>query len=185
MLEKGFSLLEMLLALMLSSLILIGAISFFPTLQMQLLQTYHLYRLEQAMRSGISGLVKDIRRAGFIMADIRPTAVSPLVINSAKNCIIIRYDLDRSGIWEYYSGDAKNSDIFVYRFNKNNLEYRTGVPSCTGTGWEKIFDPAEVKVTQFSLEQSAYYLTIIMQTVMKKNSTLMKSLVQVVKHENV
>ncbi|QIQ21714.1 prepilin peptidase-dependent protein [Zophobihabitans entericus] len=184
MLERGFSLFEMLIVLSLSSLMMMAAMVFYPQLQLQIVKAYQVYRLDQSLRGALAGLGKDLRRAGFIAGDTGNAVGEPIEISSAKDCVIIRYDLDRTGKWEYHIGDAKTSDIFVYRLNKNNLEYRTGVPNCTGTGWEKILDEKEIKIVAFKLQEQHGYIQIILTGLLKNQISIEQTLTQIIKYEN-
>ena len=63
--ELGFSLLEMLISITLTSMIIISATSFYYQLQQNTLHYYQITRLQQAVEQALIGLSKDIKRAGL------------------------------------------------------------------------------------------------------------------------
>lgn len=184
MLIRGFSLLEMLFSLLLTSMLLMSLMTFYPKFQLDILKLYQQNRLEDSVNQALSGLIKDIKRAGFIADTLDKVAGRAIEINSLNNCIIIRYDSSITGMWRNNIRDPKNSDIFVYRFYKNNLEYQVGVNHCKGTGWEKLFDNNEVKVHSLYIKQHNHYIVINMTASLKKHSSISYSVVRYVKTEN-
>ena len=72
---------------------------FYPKMQMDSLIFYQQYRLEESVNQVLSGLIKDIKRAGFIANQLTNLTKSPIVISNDKQCIMIRYDLYRRGEW--------------------------------------------------------------------------------------
>lgn len=184
MLIRGFSLLEMLFALALTSMLIMGIMTFYPKFQLNIIRIYHQNRLEETVNQGLSGVIKDIKRAGFIANELSSITEPAININLSKNCIIIRYDSNRTGKWRNDRVNPKNSDIFVYRYYKNNLEYQTGSTNCKGSGWEKLFDANEVKLDAFQIKQYRHYVEIKLTASLKKYSTINYSVTQYVKTEN-
>lgn len=184
MLNRGFSLLEMLLALVLTSIIVISAMSFYPKFQMSIMRIYQQNRLEETTHQAITGLIKDIKRAGFIAGNPDNITQNAIEINPAKNCIILRYDAESTGKWRYNPQDPKTSDIFAYRYKNSNVEYQTGIIHCDGSGWEKLFDSAEVKITRLQFKQYNHYIAVELMVSLRAHSTITYHLIQYVKHEN-
>ena len=184
MLSKGFSLVELLFALAISSLLMFGAMSFYPALQQDVLLIYQQNRMQETVNQAFAGLIKDVKRAGFIANDPALITEQSIEISAKNDCIITRYDAESTGKWRYFPLDSKNSDIFAYRYNKNNLEYRVGVPNCIGTGWEKLFDPDEIKVMQFSVEQHVGYIELNISTALTKRTSSLFKLTQLVGNIN-
>lgn len=182
---SGFTLLEMLLSIALSSLIIIGSSSFYTQLQTNTMQYHRRARLEQNVKHAVIGLSKDIRRAGFIANNPQKIKMKAIEINQEQNCIIIRYDSEIRHDWIYSSSDIKNADVFTYRYYKNNLEYKTGAIDCQeGTNWEKLFDPTEYKVTHFTIKQKSNYIELSLKVELKKNQQINYQLTQIIKNEN-
>lgn len=182
---SGFTLLEMLISIALSGLIIIGCSSFYTHLQTNIMQYYRRVRLEQNVKHALIGLSKDIRRAGFIANDPQKMKTKAIEINQQQNCIIIRYDSEIRHDWIYNSADIKNSDVFTYRYHKNNLEYRTGAIDCQdGTNWEKLFDPAEFKVTRFIIKQKNNTIKLSLAVELKKYKQINYQITKIIKNEN-
>lgn len=185
MTSKGYSLLEMLISLALSSLIVISATTLYPQLQLHILHYYQQFRLEQSVQTAMAGLIKDVKRAGFIANHPKKMTQKAIDINQKQNCVIIRYDSEIRGDWVYNSEDIAQSDVFAYRYIKNNIEYKTGALTCAGANWDKLFDPNEIKVTAFTIKPLHHRLEIILRAELKKDASIHYQLVTVIKHENI
>jgi prepilin peptidase dependent protein B len=152
-LEQGFTLPEVLLAMTFGSLITLAAAKTLPVLRQQTADVGRLYRLEQVLRQLAFGIEKDLRRAGFCAGQCQGQA---LVIGNAdgeapNSCVIVAYDLNHNGRWE----TTTDAEYFGYRLRAGALEGQRGVMQCKGTGWERLNDPDEVRVTTFSVRQIA------------------------------
>ncbi|RKS87072.1 prepilin peptidase dependent protein B [Orbus hercynius] len=155
MLRRGFSLLEMLLALALTSFIMLSIVAFYPKFHMGMMNIYQQNRLEQLTEQALSGLFKDLKRAGFIASSPKDIKQPAITINPSGDCIIIRYDSTISGIWRDHTNLGQRSDVFAYRYYQHNLSAQNGATHCgkAVTRWEKLFDPNEVAVLQFEAKQ--------------------------------
>ena len=182
--ELGFSLLEMLISITLTSMIIISATSFYYQLQQNTLHYYQITRLQQAVEQALIGLSKDIKRAGFIADDPHKMKNNALEIVNAQNCMIIRYDSEIRHDWVYDPWNLNNSDIFTYRFKNNNVEYKTGAVNCKETKWEKLFDPAEIKVTKFDIKQKNNTIELSIGAEMKKQKHVKYQVTKIIKNEN-
>lgn len=182
--ELGFSLLEMLISITLTSLIVIGVTSFYYQLQQNTLHYYQITHLQQAVEQALVGLSKDIKRAGFIADDLNKMKNNALEIVRSQNCIIIRYDSEIRHDWVYDQWNLNNSDIFTYRFKNNNVEYRTGAVNCKETKWEKLFDPAEIKVTKFDIKQKNNIIELSIGAELKKQKHIKYQVTKIIKNEN-
>ncbi|OTQ30630.1 hypothetical protein B6D19_10955 [Gilliamella apicola] len=182
--ELGFSLLEMLISITLTSLIVIGVTSFYYQLQQNTLHYYQITHLQQAVEQALVGLSKDIKRAGFIADDLNKMKNNALEIVRSQNCIIIRYDSEIRHDWVYDQWNLNNSDIFTYRFKNNNVEYRTGAVNCKETKWEKLFDPAEIKITKFDIKQKNNTIELSIGAELKKQKHVKYQVTKIIKNEN-
>lgn len=186
MLDRGFSLVEMLLALILSSMLIINIVTFYSQYHVNVIRIYQKNRLEESVNQTLIGLTKDIKRAGFLAkVDILTNyGERPIEINKANDCIIIRYDFTGIGKWRNNETKPKDSDIFAYRYKNNNLEYQTGITHCQGTGWEKLFDSREIKLTFFKIKQHPHFIEVSLSATLKKYVSITYSLTKYVKTEN-
>ena len=143
-----------------------------------------LTRLQQAVEQALIGLSKDIKRAGFIADDPHKMKNNALEIVNAQNCMIIRYDSEIRHDWVYDPWNLNNSDIFTYRFKNNNVEYKTGAVNCKETKWEKLFDPAEIKVTKFDIKQKNNTIELSIGAELKKQKHVKYQVTKIIKNEN-
>lgn len=152
--QQGFSLLEMLIAMLLSSLMMVSVAAMYPTLQHQSQSLYRLYRLEQSMRQVLRAIGKDIQRAGFCYAQTavgggKSIRLSAHPQSPPNSCLLIEYDLNHNGTIEPPGTD--NAEQFGYRWLAGSIEQYRGATECSGTGWDKLLDPAEIVVTEFQV----------------------------------
>ncbi|MDE9540041.1 prepilin peptidase-dependent protein [Xenorhabdus bovienii] len=154
--QTGFSLLEVMVAMLISSVIFIAMTKTYPVLSGQILDLYRKYRLHYLVNRTVYMMEKDLRRAGYCR-DRKQCEGEPLLINNknteaANSCFIVAFDLNLNNQWE--KPDHIESDFFGYRLNNHVLEWKRGVENCQGNGWERLFDPTEVMVDVFHLEKS-------------------------------
>lgn len=186
--QQGFSLLEMMLTLALSSIMMVSLSALFPNLIRQHFNTYRQYRLEQTMKQALFKIEKDLRRAGFV----KETTISNALTFSRQSdgagaCLIIRYDLNHNGKIE--SQDHNQSELFGYRLQQGSLEQSRGPSDCSSGSWEKIVDSNEIKVTYFDIEtikseQNKTHLIIRLNGHWQQNPLLKKHFVSLISAEN-
>lgn len=151
--QAGFTLPEVLLALTLSSLILLSVARLYPVLRAQSQSSGQYFRLEQLLSQAAFGIEKDLRRAGFCAGRCQGKAVSIGMYSdeAAQSCFNVFYDLNRNGEWD--GGEQQREESFGYRLRSGALEIQSGAHNCRGDRWEKLFDPQEVTLTQFHLQR--------------------------------
>ncbi|WJY17284.1 prepilin peptidase-dependent protein [Pectobacteriaceae bacterium CE90] len=149
--QSGFTLLEMMVALGLSSLIILSTAQIYPVLRAQSQNSAHYFRLEQLLSQTLYSIEKDIRRAGFCAGTCSGSALTliPDTVNPAQNCLTVAYDVNRNGKWD--ETDQPEAEFFSYRLRSGALEIQTGRRLCQGERWEKLLDPDEVTITQFQV----------------------------------
>ncbi|WP_338803831.1 prepilin peptidase-dependent protein [Xenorhabdus griffiniae] len=154
--QAGFSLLEIMVALLISSVIFIAMTKTYPVLSGQILDLYRKYRLHYLVNRTAHLLEKDIRRAGYCR-DREKCKGDPLIISNkntemTNSCFIVAFDLNLNNQWEK-SGHIE-SEFFGYRLNNRALEWGRGAGDCQESGWERLFDPKEIAIDAFHLEKS-------------------------------
>lgn len=156
--EKGFSLLESLVAMLVGCLVCIAAMNTIPVLFKQLFQAFFQYQLDREVRQVLINIEKDFRRIGHCSQSLsKPRCEGKAITISAKflshqmnSCIIFAYDQDLSGSWVVGQEKTLHSDFFGFRLNNNKLESNRNVTSCDGTRWQSLFDPSIVKVNKIN-----------------------------------
>ncbi|OCG35391.1 prepilin peptidase-dependent protein [Gilliamella sp. Gris1-4] len=181
---SGYSLFEMLISLILSSLIFMGITSFYIQLQTSILQYYQKIHLQQAIEIGLAGMKKDIRRAGFIANDPNKITAKAIKIDSQGKCIVLRYDSQIRNSWVWDKFEPMKSDVFTYRYKENNIAYKTGAIDCFGTKWENLFDSNEIKVTDFTIKQLPDAISLSITAELRKNKQINYHITEIIKNEN-
>ncbi|OTA16703.1 peptidase [Xenorhabdus vietnamensis] len=154
--QEGFSLLEIMIALLISSVIFVAMTKTYPVLSVQILDLYRKYRLHYLVSRTAYLIEKDIRRAGYCL-EKKQCEGAPLIIKkknteTANSCFIAAFDLNLNNRWE--KPDHIESEFFGYRLNNRALEWKRGAEDCQETGWERLFDPKEIVIDVFHLEKS-------------------------------
>ncbi|OON39649.1 hypothetical protein BTJ39_13025 [Izhakiella australiensis] len=144
--QRGFTLIEMLIALLLMAILFPLAGRFLSALTAANLQQSMLAQLHDEAYYLAFSLEKAVRRAGYCHGDCAGTGLTL----SAAHCLLIRWDENSDGRWEPPS--SAYSDYYGYRLRAGNLETQRGVADCNGSGWEKMNDPHNVRITAFNLQ---------------------------------
>lgn len=170
--QRGFSLIETLVAMSIGSLICIAATSVFPTLIKQVHQSYIQYQIDREARQVLINMEKDFRRIGYCS---RTSCQGEAIKVDAKflsrhpnSCIIFAYDQNLSGTWRPVQGRNKESDFFGYRLNDKKLESNRNIINCDGNRWQSLFDPIMIKVASLKFTwhevQSLLELHLVIET---------------------
>lgn len=149
--QRGFSLLEMTVSMLVGSTLLLAITSFYPHLFNYSMNVYRQFRLEQVLNQAINSLEKDLRRAGF-MLPIKANYLKTITLVEAKItfCVVIQYSYSRNSYWQQKSNSP---DIFAYRLKNGQFAHKKDSSDCNSSDWERLIDPAEINVTAFSVEQ--------------------------------
>lgn len=184
--ERGFTLPEAMLAIGIGSVLLLGAMQFFPILKQHTQQLAQRYQLDQLLRQTAMTLQKDFRRAGFCAGQCNgQSMVLSAASGEAENsCITLAYDLNRNGRWE--PAGHIESEYFSYRLRSGMLENQRGRVECNGSGWERMLDPAEVEFTRLQIatisgDAGKTLLALDMQANWKRSPLVQRQLYSVVK----
>lgn len=146
--ERGFSLLEVLIAMAISSVLLLGAARFLPALQRDILRNTRYLALEDEVWQRVYTVAKHLQRAGYCRGNCAGEGV---MIAGKADCIIARWDANSNGVWE--TMPAKDADVIGFRLQDNVLETLRGATSCEGKGWDKMTDPAAINIEAFEVER--------------------------------
>ncbi|EGT4253596.1 prepilin peptidase-dependent protein [Citrobacter amalonaticus] len=144
--ESGFSLLEVLIAMAISSVLLLGAARFLPALQRDIFQQTRKLALEDDMWQRVYTVAKHLQRAGYCHGSCSGEGIH---ISDTGQCIIIQWDANANGVWENEPG--KEAEQTGFRLNDSVLETQRGAKTCNGKGWDKITDPDVVQITAFEV----------------------------------
>lgn len=146
--EHGFSLPEVLIAMAISSILLLSASRFLPGLQMAMVKQTRQQALEDEVWQRLATMGKHLQRAGFCRGTC---AGQGLVIAAQDACFIVQWDGNGNGVWE--TSPPKEADQTGFRLQNGVLETRRGASSCGGKGWDKMTDPQRISIRAFSVVQ--------------------------------
>ena len=162
--QKGLTLIELMIAMVLSLLVTGMVISMFTSSIGGHAQAIRTMRLNQDMRIAMDMMVRDIRRAGYwsgtdVASNPHATALSgslPIGVfdfgAGTDNCVIVSYDSDADGA-------TAAEEFFGFRLNGNDLEALNSTssavsnPTCASTfsnAWNDLLDSNTVQVNELS-----------------------------------
>jgi type IV pilus assembly protein PilW len=159
--QKGMTLIEMMIALVLSLIVTGIVITMFSVSIGGHAQVIKTIRLNQDMRIAMDMMIRDIRRAGYWNSTSNPasnahaTAISGSIpVGVFGNCVILSYDLDEDG-------SSSAEEYFAYRLNGSDLEhYQTdgalaANADCTSppaNQWYDLTDEETVQINSLTFE---------------------------------
>ncbi|EKX4010137.1 MULTISPECIES: prepilin peptidase-dependent protein [Enterobacter] len=141
--QRGFSLTEVLIAMAMSSLLLMSASRFLPGLQRAVLLQSGQRELEAEVWQQLFAVGKQLQRAGYCAGNCQGQALS---IGRKGSCVIVRWDANSNGNWD---NTASENDSTGFRLESGALETQRGATSCEGKGWEKLTDPDRLAIAHF------------------------------------
>lgn len=146
--QQGFSLTEVLIAMAISSLMLLSAARFLPGLQQAMLVQTRQQEIEEEIWLRLAGIGKHLQRAGYCAGSCTGDA---LKISPQGDCLIVQWDENSNGRWETSPSAAAEQTGF--RLNAGALETLRGAISCSGNGWERITDPDRITIRRFRVDK--------------------------------
>lgn len=138
--RHGFSLFGMLVALALSGLILTLSSRLLLDLQRAVLGEYQAAIARDSLWQLALDVGKHLQRAGYCRTDYQ---WPPLTLGRQGRCIIVQ--------WQKPDGQPDEFERLGYRFHQGTLQRLKDAPDCEGAGWEKVTDPQQLRLTDFSV----------------------------------
>ncbi|WP_159339813.1 MULTISPECIES: prepilin peptidase-dependent protein [Leclercia] len=148
--QRGFSLTEVLIAMAISSVLLLSAARFLPALQQSVTRLTKQQELEEELWLRITTIGKHLQRAGYCAGECTGEA---LKVGQGGECVIVQWDENSNGRWETSPPAAAEQTGF--RLNGGALETVRGATECGGKGWERITDPDRITVLRFQVQRIA------------------------------
>ncbi len=139
---------EVLIAMAISSVLLLGAARFMPALQRDILQQTRKLALEAEVWQRIYAVAKHLQRAGYCRGSCSGEGLS---ITDSGKCVIVQWDANNNGVWD--NEPTKDAEQTGFRLNNNVLETLRGAKNCSGKGWDKMTDSDVVKIMAFEVER--------------------------------
>ncbi|MDI3427799.1 prepilin peptidase-dependent protein [Enterobacter sp. V87_3] len=145
--QSGFSLTEMLMAMAISSILLISTSRFLPALHRAVLLQSGQQELEEEVWQRLFSIGKQLQRAGYCAGNCQGTG---LTIGRQGSCAIVKWDANSNGVWDVSSSE---NDSTGFRLESGALETLRGATSCEGRGWEKLTDPDRIAIQQLKVSK--------------------------------
>lgn len=155
----GFSLIELMVALTLGLIVLLGAEKLYLTSLSANVDGAKAQRFEQTLQILSNEMVTEIRRAGYANPGVTLTAASGTKYYDPQgSCIRFSHSLPETTT-------AAVSEVFYgYRLASSTLYYwnNTTQANCgTTTGWKAITDPKQLSITSLNFAASGTSLVVI------------------------
>jgi prepilin peptidase dependent protein B len=153
--QSGFSLVETLCALAVSSMVLLSGLHLLPKLHRQCHGGIQQMRLIQQLNHALLFIEKDIRRAGLdTVTDEHPAVIiAQRHGEPARSCLLVRYAFYAAE--GHRAGQELITETFGYRMRRGALEMRRGVTHCDGPGWVKMHDTHQWQVKRLQFDPVA------------------------------
>lgn len=152
--QHGFSLIEMMVAMVLALVIMAGAIAGFMAMATSSRDSLRSDRLNHNLQAIMDIMVADLRRAGYWNSEAAgaPASNPFAVINTATaGCVLYGYDRDADG-------QPGNSEYFGFKLANGAVWMRssgTSFVDCNDGTWERVSDEDGITITALSFTQTA------------------------------
>jgi Tfp pilus assembly protein PilW len=148
--QVGMTLVELLIAITLGLIVTAAVIGLFTSVLSSNNTSLNAIRLNQELRTIMTLIARDIRRAGYngnIATDITTNPFSTssgteLTISNNGQTVMFAYDVDNDGSL------GTDKEVFGYRYNSTdqNVQY-CSVDASTACGWQVLSDSDVVEIT--------------------------------------
>lgn len=164
----GFSLIELMAALVISSFLMLGIGTVYEALLIRSVATHQQNELNHQMQATMDLMVNEIRRAGYwghakddylTNQNNNPfmTSSTDIYINTAQNCILFSYDADGLGSIPSVN-TATDDERYGFRLINNTIQWRpySADYNCaaSASSWENLTNPNVVTITNLTFTQS-------------------------------
>lgn len=146
---RGFSLPEVLVAMAIGGVLMISVGRFLPLLQRESLALQQRAQLQQELQQIMMTLEKAVRRAGYCKGQCSGNG---LTIAAQGQCLLVKWDENSNGKWE--AASHHESEAYGYRLRQQQIEMQRGVEHCDGNGWEKLSDPAFLRIENLQIQRN-------------------------------
>lgn len=141
----GYSVVEMLVASVISALLLLSIGHWLPSLIHALYRDGHRASAREALWQLSDSIGKQLRRAGYCHQHCYRQSAPVLL---TPNCVL----------FQWQTPDNEEPVWTGYRLFAGRLQIRNNVSHCDGAGWESLSDPALMQITHFSVTPHTRHL---------------------------
>lgn len=147
---RGFSLIEVLVAMSLSSILMLGTMRLLPSLQRAVLHESQLNLMRDDLWQLAFAIGKQVQRAGYCHGACSGQGME---IRDNGHCLVVQWDANHNGKWE--GATATEPEQTSYRLRNKSIEIQRGGTPCSGKGWERLTDPAQFNIETFAVARQA------------------------------
>ena len=166
--QWGMSLIEILIALLIASIVMIAVLAIFSNTMSVSDQVLQRGKLDRDLGAAMDVIVSDIQRAGY-WANATSSSTNPfqaagvdLATNGTSDCVTFTYDRDGNGSLSAITA-ATDDEHYGYRKSGGALQYRPPGASFTCTNpadWINLNDTNVVTITGFTVTITDQLVTI-------------------------
>lgn len=152
--QKGISIIEILMALLISTIVTAAVITLFSNSLDTSRQLMGTAKLDQTLNNATETIAQDIQRAGYT-TNATTSAINPFFsgsddvnIGGSSDCVTFSYQIDGT------TTPTTSVNRFGYRLSGNTIQYRTsaaGANPCAGGGWANLTDPNIITISAFTV----------------------------------
>lgn len=169
---SGYSIIELMIGLAVGTFIIIGSIFLFAASSQSNHDLLVSTRLDHELRTALSLMSEDIRRAGYSSASTNDIGkgtntnnfmAAGIDINTpTSSCILFAYDKDETGILPALN-TTPSDGRFGYRLLNNAIQLRplsSSLFNCTANDWDNLTDPGLIEITNLNFVITPTVLTL-------------------------
>lgn len=156
--QKGISIIEILMALLISTIVTTAVITLFSNSLDTSRQLMGTAKLDQTLNHAMETIAQDIQRAGYT-TNATTSATNPffstnagsnddVIVGGSSDCVTFSYQIDGT------TTPTTSVNRFGYRLSGGAIQYRTsaaGATPCAAAGWENLTDPNIITISAFTV----------------------------------
>jgi prepilin peptidase dependent protein B len=159
--QNGFTLIELMIALLISSIILVSLTSIYNSTIISSVKAHRTAQLSQQLQAAMELMAREIRRAGYWANAANDVSTgqnnnpfmavgADISINADNNCILFSYDQNGNGAQSALN-TANEDERYGFRLMNGAIQWRpsSAAFSCTAAAntWEDLTDTNIVTIT--------------------------------------
>ncbi len=199
--QKGFSLIELMISMVIGLIILAAVLTMFISMVGSNNDNLKSIRLKQDLRAAMGLITRDLRRAGFNSNAAADSATTPAT-NPFDNIQIFTgnvEDTDANGdgvragncvMFSYNANDGSN-ELYGYQLATNVIESRINGTPC-GSGWQGVTDSSLITITTLNFENTRVtesgvtinQITVTLSGELSSDDDVSRTLIETIKVRN-
>ena len=190
--QKGLTLIEMMIAMVIGLLIVGTVITMFITNVRSNRDNVSMTRLNQELRGVMTFISDELKRSGYSADPDNDDFLDELAVIGGS-CLRYSYDEDGDGILNTTGSEQEH---FAFRFNTDAIEWSrdNSAGACNSTNWQGITEPDIANITAFTVTSSPILagtvtinqltVTITATTGLSGNTTASRTISEVIRLRN-